>query len=190
MSFIQKAVVKGTLLGVVQIRNIFYAQVAPSSLDTYQILWTDYLTAVYTPILEWLSGAWVLQSFEVYQKDTEWFLKSEEPLELTGTDNTSQLLPNLISAVLIGKVSEYRGFGRKFMAGLTELATQSNLLETTALVDFAQSAAAYVAVYFGDNSGVLGPGIYDKSGNFRAFTTGLVSSLLGTMRRRKPGLGI
>jgi hypothetical protein len=50
--------------------------------------------------------------------------------------------------------------------------------------------AAYLTPFEGIGGGTITPGVLDKNESFRPFVSGLVSSVLGTMRRRKPGVGI
>lgn len=190
MSVIQKAVIKGQLAGSVNWRNIFYAQVAHTSLDTYQLLWAAYLDSVYDPILPEFSTAWSIQSFEVYEwQSPDWILMDEVVYAKAGTA-TYSILPNLVAVVLIGKILGNRAFGRKFFSGITAYSLAPNSLTSESLGRFATALAGYLAVYLGENGGVLGPGIRTKDGSFHAFTSGLVSSFLGSMRRRKPGMGI
>jgi hypothetical protein len=141
-------------------------------------------------LISHLSPLWQLQSVEIYQLTTDWVLMDEIVYTKIGTESTTDILANLVAWVVVGKVSQYRGFGRKFISGLTESQVTGNALIAGALIGMAATVTAYVSVYFGSNAGVLGPGIVDKTGAFRAFNLGLASPLLGTMRRRKPGLGI
>lgn len=190
MSFIQKAVLKGRLFGAVETRNIFYAQVSPTSLDTFQILWEGYLDAIFANITTIISTGWVASAIQVFEwQSPDWVPMDEINYTQAGAA-TGDALPNLVSAVIVGKVPFQRGFGRKFFSGMVESMCAGDALISNALIALGGAALAYVSVYFGSNSGVLGPGIFKKDNTFHAFSQGFASSLLGTMRRRKPGLGI
>lgn len=189
-SVIQKCVLKGTIASVVQIRNVFYAQVEISGPSLIPTIWGEYLDGIWFNIKPMFSIYLQYNSFEVYDLvDGEWIIDGEYEYATGGTDDTGDLMPNSVAVVLVGKVLGYRGFGRKFFSGLSESYTSGNDLATTLLENMVLAAAAYVAPLDGLN-GVLGPGIVDKQMAFHSFTTGLVSSLLGSMRRRKPGIGI
>lgn len=190
MSFIQKAVVHGDIAGAVQIRNIFYAQVSSTVLDTYQSLWGLYLNSVLSNIANITSTVVTWPSAEIYEwSNSEWVHMDDISLTNHGTA-TGDYLPNLVAAVLTGKLVGNRAFGRKFFSGIGEGMTTANGFTTQAMTNLVAAAAAYVSVLTGPNSGILGPGLFLKDHTFHSFGLGIVSSLLGSMRRRKPGLGI
>ena len=99
-------------------------------------------------------------------------------------------LPNVVSAVLIGKAAGIRHMGRKFFGPVAEAAVAANSLIAGYMVIAASVLLAYLTPFTGLGGGVITPGILDKTETFRPFVGGMVSSLLGSMRRRKPGNGI
>lgn len=99
-------------------------------------------------------------------------------------------LPSLVAGVILGIAPGYRHVGKKFFGPIPEsMATGSSLAAGAAA-----AAAAILLAYITPATSILGstldPGVVDKTGTFHAFTGGVVSSLLGTQRRRKPGIGI
>lgn len=188
---ILRAVLKGRLGGIVATRNMFTGQIQLGVGETEREVLEQYITDVFTPLLAYISTGWTTESLEIqHWVDTEWISMSDETFVIAGTVTASQMLANLVAVVLIAKGVGKRLIGRKFIAGITEAAVAGNALEPTVLAAAAQSAAVYFDVYTTASNSVYGPGIMDKNNQFHAFASGIVSALLGTMRRRKPGLGI
>lgn len=187
---IQRAVIAGLLAGTVQTRNIFTADVVTLGGDTPQQLWNAYLGPIYTALSPAISPVWTSSTIELQ----DWTLGHWVPFDLytvTWTmTGSGDILPNIVAIVLLGKAAGLRHVGRKFFSGVTEGATLANSLTTAALAMAASALAAYLTPVTGVGGGTLTPGVLDKGGFFHAFVGGQVSSLLGSMRRRKPGLGI
>lgn len=190
MSDYFKAVVKGQLAGVVQFRNIYYASIGLGLGDTAESLWSVYLSGIYTPLLGFLSGSFTITDYDIYEwGGTDWIFGQNAILSLTGGSG-DPALPNYIAGVLIGKVLNYRGFGRKFIPGIAKTNYSGNALAAGALAAFVTAAAAYVTPWTTVGLSTFEPGLWLKDNTFKPFVSGLVASLLGSMRRRKPGLGI
>lgn len=186
-----RAILKGRLAGVVQTRNMFTGQVEAGIGETEMDVVGEYLDGIFAPITPHLSSVFHGESIEIQHfVDGEWFSISEDPYDLVGGDSVSEELANFVSVVLIGKAAGKRLLGRKFLAGISEAGVYGNVLAAAVVADFAAAGAAYVTRLDSTGGGHFDPGIVDKTGTFHVFVSGIVSTLLGTMRRRKPGLGI
>lgn len=187
---IRKGVLKGHLFGTVSIRNIFYADITLGEGDTYISAFSDYLSQILTAIRPCMATGWTIETLEIFEKiGSSWYPQTEQAFTWTGTGSGDQLA-NAVAAVLIGVVANQKGHGRKFLSGMTEASVNGNSLAGSAVAAFASACAYYIAPYTTPNGGAVVPGIYTKGGIFHSFTNGFVSSLLGSMRRRKPGNGI
>jgi hypothetical protein len=190
MSTIERAVLKGTLGDVVQIRNIFTAEITEVGADTSELLWDVYIDALMGEVVNLLAPITHFSGYDVYQLQAgQWVLLDEVTLNVTGAGSSEPLL-NQAAVVLIGKAAGVRHMGRKFFGALNEYDVVGNSLITTAAAGFAALLLAYISPVTGIGGGTLQPGTVDVNGGFWPFVGGTVSSLLGTMRRRKPGNGI
>jgi hypothetical protein len=187
---IQRAVMEGLLAGVVQTRNIFTADVVPSGGDTSHVLWQAYLSSIITPISGIITSVWAITAIELQLAAAGHWEPFERYVPSWTITGAGDYLPNLVAFVLLGKASGLRHVGRKFFSGVIESAATANSLTTAALAAAASGLAAYITPFTGIGGGVITPGVTDSAGTFRPFIGGTVSSLLGSMRRRKPGLGI
>jgi hypothetical protein len=186
---IQRAVVKGTIADFVNIRNMFTANVVESYPGEATALWTTYLTQFYGMLYDMLHTGSVFTSFEILQLNSgQWELVTEEAFSHAGTD-TTQALANQVALVFIGKALGVKHIGRKFIGGLTENTVQINGLAASFVADAAQALIYYVSPVDVELGGTLTPGVVNKNNLFYPFVGGFVSTFLGSMRRRKPGVG-
>lgn len=187
---VKRAILKGHLFGTVQTRNMFTAQVALNEGDTDIDIWSGYIGPMMTAIRPYMGSVWTIEQMEIQVRESGiWYTTTEQPYDWNGTASGDQIA-NTVAAVFVGVVSLYHAHGRKFWSGLAETAVNGNTLTSPAVAAFASAAAMYVSTYTSSNGGYVQPGIIGKDNLFHAFVSGFVSSLLGTMRRRKPGLGI
>lgn len=187
---IERAVVHGDISGVVQIENIFTCDVEPSGGDTSQVLWAAYLEGLYTEVKSVISENVHFPTYDLYNLVSgHWVLFDTIDFDVTGEVTGEQLL-NAAAAVLIGKATGLRHVGRKFFGALAEGNVSGNVFTGTALPYLAGALLNYITEFTGIGGGVITPGVTDASFTFHPFVGGVVSSLLGTMRRRKPGVGI
>lgn len=187
---IQQAVVKGTLASAVQFRNIYVADVVPIGGDSSEDLWYAYLASIYGTINPYISSLANITTTALYHRTgDQWFFDSEMATPWPG-ESAGEMMPNFVAAVILGLVTGSHSRGRKFFSGWIESAVNGNILITAPLAALVTAALNYVSPYEPITGSILTPGIIDKTGTFRPFTSGVVASLLGTMRRRKPGLGI
>lgn len=189
-SVVAKAVLKGRLLGEVQTRNIFYGQADVVLPDTQTMLAILYISEVLTPIRSYISTLWTAEGVDVYNWVAgEWAFIGTQSWSWNGS-SSADILPYQVAAVLLGKTLAKRKLGRKFIAGFTEGASTGASFTGAVLTALGTSALAYVTAYTSSAGSVWAPGIQTKGGTWYSFTGGAVSSLVGSMRRRKPGLGI
>src|SRR5512135_797566 len=186
----ERAVVYGSLYSVVQIRHMFTCDVLPSGGDTQQVLWSAYILSVLNPVVGLLTTGTHFYSYELQSYSAgHWVPYDTVNISKTGVDS-SDPLPNAVATVLLGKASGLRHVGRKFLGGLAENNVTGNTLTAAALIVAATTLAAYITPFTGIGGGTITPGVIDNAGTFHPFVGGVVSSLLGSMRRRKPGVGI
>jgi hypothetical protein len=169
---------------------MFTCNVVPSGSDTSAVLWDAYLDSIYTSVIEACTTNVVFYSYEVQQPvGLQWETIDEVAFNYTGV-NTGEALPNAVALVLLGKATGIKHVGRKFFSGISEAFAWNNTIATGVVARAAMILAAYITPFTGLSGGVITPGVRDNAGVFHAFVGGMVSSLLGSMRRRKPGLGI
>lgn len=186
----ERAIVKGHLFGTVQTRNIFVGRVALSEGDTSSDMWVGYVAHMLNNIMSYMASSYTIETLEVQTLlGGKWFTASEVSFPWTG-DISGEQIANLVAVVFIGVVSGFHMHGRKFWSGIAETYSNGNSLAAAAVASFATAAAFYVTPYTSTHGGSLIPGVIGKDGNFHSFSAGFVSSLFGSMRRRKPGLGI
>lgn len=101
------------------------------------------------------------------------------------------MLPNMDSAFVVGKTARPKTVGRKFLMPYTEENQQASYLGAAAVTATVAWADDYVndvvlqPVLDGMEPGVPRTGV----DAWYAFTVGIVTNLLGTQRRRRPGVG-
>ncbi len=187
---IQRAVLSGKIAGTVNTRNVFTADITIVAGDEPENYWTPYLQSITNNIVSMTASVWVADSYEVMiPAGGGWESVAIIPFSASGLVS-GDYLPNAVAAVLLGKAAGKRHIGRKFFSAIPESVTTANSLVGVALTNAGLALAAYITPLTTVLGSVLTPGVVDKTGTFHAFTSGVVSSLLGSMRRRKPGLGI
>jgi hypothetical protein len=187
---IQRAVVHGMISGLVQTRNMFTAELGTGGVDSDELLWSTYLTTVYDPLMSIISDQWESQLFEIQEYSSGHWPTVAEVSFVESGEVTGEQIANAVAFVLIGKASGLRHVGRKFFSPLGELTAVGNALVSTQAAHAASALLAYIDPWTGLGGRTFTPGVVDKNGSFHSFVGGFVSSLLGSMRRRKPGVGI
>lgn len=187
---IQRAIVKGKLLNAVNWRAMFVAQVDAIGTENRKECWEAYVGTIYDDVKTILATSVTIETIEIQKYDLgQYEFLEENPYVFAGTGSGDEYA-NLVAAVLIGKCVGQRLMGRKFISGLTEAAIQGNGVTLAAAAFLAQAAIDYTSLLSLPGGSTLGPGIVAKDGSFHTFYSGWMSSFLGTMRRRKPGVGI
>lgn len=109
---------------------------------------------------------------------------------LTNGSNVGDLYPLGVAGLITLGTAKPGTRGRKFIPGLDASATVESLFSsslTTALTAF---GAGMVGGFVGGTSGLIwAPGVLDKLGVFRPFTSSIVTNLPAYQRRRKQGVG-
>lgn len=187
---IERAVVKGNIAGIVETRHVFTADVVPSGGDTAHLLWQTYLASIYTAAPALLSAVFATYEVELLSYSAGHWVPYEKYGQVWGFSGAGDYLPNAVAIVLLGKAPGLRHVGRKFLSAIPENLTTANALVGAGITYAASVLLAYITPFTGIGGGVITPGVIDVVGNFHPFTGGIVSSLLGSMRRRKPGIGI
>lgn len=133
---------------------------------------------VHVVVWDGVEGEWVTDRLVGLADPTIVFTGATDPL------------PNQNSAVLVGNTARPKSRGRKFMAPFVEVAATGSSWNPTVLVDLGLALAHYLAdelVTAGNN---LSPGVPRASADtFLEFSDGAVNSVVGSQRRRKPGIG-
>jgi len=190
MSTIERAVLKGTIASAVEIRNIFTAEITEIGADTSELLWDVYMTALTEDVADLIHNSVHFYAYDVFQLNAgSWELIDEVTIDVDGANGGEALL-NAAAIVLIGKAAGIRHMGRKFFGALSEANVVGNGFAAGFAASVAAALVSYVSPVTGIGGGSLVPGTVDKNGGFWPFVGGVVSSILGTMRRRKPGNGI
>ena len=98
--------------------------------------------------------------------------------------------PNQISPVLVANTTRPKTRGRKFLLPFSDNSADGSEWTSTVLTDLTTSLNHLLADEAVSAGNWLSPGV-PRAGvdDFREFTNGSVSSIVGTQRRRKPGVG-
>ncbi len=100
-------------------------------------------------------------------------------------------LPHQCSAVLVGNTARPKSRGRKFLAPFLDSAASGPDWISTVLTALGLVLNHYLADEVVTASNDLSPGVPRTAADeFLKFGTGIVNSIVGTQRRRKPGVGM
>lgn len=98
--------------------------------------------------------------------------------------------PNQIAPVIRANTSRPKSYGKKFLMHFVETSAAGSDLTSAVLTALATTLANYLADETVSGTSVLSPGVPRTNFNtFLEFTDGVVNSVVGTQRRRKPGIG-
>lgn len=188
---IQRAIVRGNLADLVQMRNMFTASVVATGGDTADMLWDTYIGSILSPLVPLFPPGVSFTSREIQELNQGvWQTIFDDPISYVGTKLNFNQMPNAVAFVFIAKTIVQRVVGRKFFSGLTEDSVNENVISVGSVAAIAQSFAAYIGPWTTIAGSTFSPGVVDKSGVFHPFVGGFVSSFIGSMRRRKPGVGM
>lgn len=180
----------GKFNGVDDVRNVFTINNPTHEIpDTADV--ADWLTAMYhtSGLMALLSNKLRYDHFvvEVPLSDGKWVYNYEGALAYTG-EKTDNYLPQQVAAVVVGITSSRRR-GKKFISGITE----SSAIDGSFITEFQTALQAFGDAYILGIPGGSNPwfsGVCKKDGSeFIEFSAVRVDQLLGTQRRRKPGVG-
>ncbi len=186
-----KAVLKGNLAGAAQTRNVFYFdgttegdQYIPADIELY-------IDTLWAPVQQLISLIWECYEIEVFKwVPTHWEHFAVIPYTAASGVAVDDAFPNQMAAVILGITSALKTRGRKAIAGFVDTSAVAGLLTGGALIQLALAMSIYVSHLHG-STGDLVPGTWTRATNtFHPFIGGVADAILGTMRRRKPGIGI
>jgi hypothetical protein len=189
-----KVVAKARLFSTIEVRNVFYCDVdlvsAPEKTDVLSDL-GDWVHSVYQGLYTFTVSAFSLYEADVYIWNTsEWIPYGSVPLTFTGFESGDGL-PSQMAAVAIGRTIVKRVFARKFFAGISESANLNGSLVSGAVIALGTALAAWITPFTGDATGLtFTPGTWTQANASASFITGIADAIMGTMRRRKLGVGI
>lgn len=187
---LSKAVVKALIGGTVEVRNVFSAQITLNGGESMEDVWNAYLSPLYDEVRSILANDWASYSYEILEPSTEGWTPVDEVSFVRVGVGTTEVLPNAVAAVILGIAPGNRHIGKKFFSAVGTSMTLGNSLISTALAFLADALLVYVGPFTTFSSSTFAPGVIDKYGSFHPFVGGVVSTLLGSQRRRKPGVGI
>lgn len=182
--------VAGKFRGTDDLRNVFTVnsteQITPNNSAI-----TAWITALYTTtgLLGAMSNQTTYDRYIVEVPDAQghWIYQREVALSLVG-GSSSDYLPQQNAAVVIG-ITPSRRRGKKFLAGLAEGNVTGGVLNSD-FKTICQSFASSWIAGFDDGSVHWTSGVCRSNGSdFLGFTASRVDSLVGSQRRRKPGVG-
>lgn len=104
--------------------------------------------------------------------------------------NTDNPFPNQIAPVLVANTTRPKSRGRKFLMGCVETMADASDLVTAAVTAMGTALNHYLADENISTNNDLVVGVLREGANqFLEFTDGQANSIVGTQRRRKPGVG-
>lgn len=99
-------------------------------------------------------------------------------------------LPNQIAPTMTANTNRPKTKGRKFLTGFIDSSCDGSTLIAGAVTALGVALNHYLADETVSGSNQLSPGVPRKGvDDFKEFTDGSASSIVGTQRRRKPGVG-
>lgn len=131
-------------------------------------------------IVDWdaTEDAWVIDRNIGTATCTESFSSTVDPL------------PNQCAPVMVANTARPKSRGRKFFPGFDDNSASGSDMAAAVLTALGTALAHYLADETISGADVLSPGVIRAGVNaFLDFTTGQVNSVIGTQRRRKPGVG-
>lgn len=186
-----KVVLKGLMLAQVQTRNVFYFDTTTEGPQFWEADITDYLQVLWATVIDYISPLWAGYAYEVYTwVAPSWTPTFVENITLVGGDTLGELLPTQMAGVVLALTNHLKTRGRKAIAGFCTDALVDGVLVSGAISALIAFAAAYITRVTG-STGDLVPGTWSRKTNtFHPFISGIADTIMGTMRRRKIGVGI
>lgn len=157
----------------------------------------DWLDTILQPLDEWMSDTLSINQTElnemVWDEEEEvWEVdRFVGTLDPTATfAETNELLPYQNAAVLVANTGRPKSRGRKSFGGLTEIAQDAGILVPSLLTNMATALNWYLSDETISAGNELISGVASTvTGLFLPFTDGIVNDVMGSQRRRKPGVG-
>lgn len=187
---LERAVLYGKIASLVETRGMFTCDVVPAGGDTQQLLWGAYMSSMITAMSNISSTVWSAYSYELQGYSAGHWVPYDLLTVSSSGGSSGDQMPNAVAVVLLGKALGLRHVGRKFVSPISEALSVGNSLSSGGITLAAACLLAYITPFTGIGGGTITPGVADSTGTFHPFVGGIVSSILGSIRRRKPGRGI
>lgn len=179
----------GHINGVDEWRNIYTVNVTGTDVLSTDIV--SYLDALYTTsLLSQLSNKITIDRWVLEQPGTlgKWSYVKEQAYTKVG-GSSGDMLPNQMAVVAIG-ITPSRRRGKKFVPGIVEAAQNQGILDSGSVTIFTTFAQVYTDPASAVPGTPLHCGVCKADGSdFLEFSSFRLDRLLGTQRRRKPGVG-
>lgn len=104
--------------------------------------------------------------------------------------SAGEMLPHAVAAIISGATADPKVNSRKSIAGFDEAAQEDSEVSAGSLVELALAATSWITNQIISGSDQLAPGVPGAGGVWQDLLSASVSSILGSQRRRKPGVGI
>ena len=187
-----------TLGNGVQYQNVYHhifdgsGGVSDVTVTTIVRLWAG---AVYLPLIASIKSDVVVQLSSIDQ--VEWVTDKWEVVANIGTftpvfvpSDIGEVCPNQVSPFMVFKTARPKSVGRKFFFPTMEGDQSAGIITPAVVAELVSCAATIVNDVTVDGFNVLHPGIPRVGVNdWLNFTAAVVTNLLGTQRRRRPGYG-
>jgi len=98
--------------------------------------------------------------------------------------------PHAVAAIITGFVEDPKVRSRKSIPGFVESAEDDSILSAPAIADMVLAAVEWITSWTWLGTEYLEPGVPAQLGVWMPLITALVSAVVGSQRRRKPGVGI
>lgn len=118
----------------------------------------------------------------------KWQWSDEGVLNIAGTE-AGEALPYQVAAVILAYTNFGKHIGKKFLGPISEADQSGGTLTAGAIADLQAFADIWGAAQT-VNGKVFTPKIMDALHNTQSIRKVVANSILGTQRRRKPGVGI
>lgn len=194
-----KLVVEAVLGDGTIVQNVYYllAQLAAGQADQSVLNALEtYVEAAYAEVISYLSDT---VTFNPITADIiEWDGTKWETTYHIGTEDidtapavVTEPLPNQIAPFATFNTERPKSKGRKFLFGFVEAASDGSFLISACTTAMAAFAAEVITTIVLGPLNELTPGIVRKGVDlFLEFSSAVVTNVVGTQRRRRPGVGI
>jgi hypothetical protein len=157
----------------------------------------SYIEDIYNDVATYLSDGFTVNLTPVHsvvwdEETANWVIHAliGSALPSITHTNTDDPFPNQIAPVLVANTGRPKTRGRKFLMGFVETAALGGDLVTAAVTALSSALGDYLADETVSGDSLLSPGVLrDGVEVFEQFTDGEVNTVVGTQRRRKPGIG-
>lgn len=194
-----KCVASLTIEGPTEAQNVFYLKLntaAPWTDANIMVQIVNYLEALYDNLVTSVHASTTLDSVDVHKWVwdavdgwvTSDFIGNSVLADIFA--GTGDALPNAAAAVVSAFAQDVKTRSRKSFPGFNENASTKSFWTSPALVELAAAAIDWFTLFALGGVDSLEPGIPGKGGVWHDIISVLFSTLIGSQRQRKPGIGI